>query len=376
MGTIRIAAAVLISLASAGLRAGVPDAVFANGFEAICGTYYIDADGDGFGVDGSGSFQCGPLPGYASVDGDCSDMDASTYPGAYEFFDDGTDNDCDGSADVLQSCDDGLLLSSTNPDDAALAMDVCASDADDGHGLVDASWTLPDGSAPPVTNFDIGHGIESGFGTNVAPEAGARLLVLSSGTARQPGSPGYQADFNKGYSGNFPAGYPLDNPNCPGIVTGLPHDGVALLLTVRAPPFATGLSFRFAYYTRDWPNFVCNAFADRFVVQLLPPGGLPNSGLLNYDFVANPTTEVSVRACSCVGDPPCMAGGLAFACPLGTEPLASTGFDSNGATGWLDAVQLPVVPGELVTLRFWVHDAGDGILDSTALIDALRWHSQ
>lgn len=57
--------------------------------------YYEDADGDGFGTSGASITSCVPVPGYATNDTDCDDLDPDVYPGA-PGTGDGKDNDCDG----------------------------------------------------------------------------------------------------------------------------------------------------------------------------------------------------------------------------------------------------------------------------------------
>ncbi len=49
---------------------------------ASAGQYYIDDDGDGFGRSGNPRMLCEPMEGYASVDGDCADLDPQTHPDA------------------------------------------------------------------------------------------------------------------------------------------------------------------------------------------------------------------------------------------------------------------------------------------------------
>jgi hypothetical protein len=67
-------------------------------------TYYIDTDGDGYGVDGTEADYCSnPGPGYALVGGDCNDSDNTIYPGATEICLDGIDQDCDGQVDESES---------------------------------------------------------------------------------------------------------------------------------------------------------------------------------------------------------------------------------------------------------------------------------
>ncbi len=63
-------------------------------------TYYEDADGDGYGVDGTAveGETCRPLAGHATRAGDCDDRSSGVSPGAVEICD-GRDNDCDGDID-------------------------------------------------------------------------------------------------------------------------------------------------------------------------------------------------------------------------------------------------------------------------------------
>ena len=58
--------------------------------------WYLDADGDGFGAEGSSS--CQKEEGYVSIGGDCDDSDDSIHPDAQEVCD-GVDQDCDGQVD-------------------------------------------------------------------------------------------------------------------------------------------------------------------------------------------------------------------------------------------------------------------------------------
>ncbi len=66
--------------------------------EGVTGTYYQDADGDGFGDSGVTTDACEASDGWVPVDGDCDDADPYVYPGAEEICD-GTDNDCNDTID-------------------------------------------------------------------------------------------------------------------------------------------------------------------------------------------------------------------------------------------------------------------------------------
>jgi hypothetical protein len=61
--------------------------------------WYVDADGDGFGVNGDPILSCESIVGRADNPLDCDDADALVSPDAIEVCDE-IDNDCDGSADV------------------------------------------------------------------------------------------------------------------------------------------------------------------------------------------------------------------------------------------------------------------------------------
>ncbi|MFZ5482495.1 MAG: MopE-related protein [Myxococcota bacterium] len=66
--------------------------------DGVTATYYLDSDADGYGLDTSTVASCSAPSGYASVGGDCDDVDAAIHPAASEACD-GLDNDCDGTAD-------------------------------------------------------------------------------------------------------------------------------------------------------------------------------------------------------------------------------------------------------------------------------------
>jgi hypothetical protein len=67
-----------------------------NGVET---TYYLDHDGDGYGVNSDTVEACAAPDGYAAAGGDCDDNDAFWFhPDAVESCD-GADNDCDGEID-------------------------------------------------------------------------------------------------------------------------------------------------------------------------------------------------------------------------------------------------------------------------------------
>ncbi|MBM4365015.1 MAG: FG-GAP repeat protein [Deltaproteobacteria bacterium] len=60
-------------------------------------TWYLDADGDGYGDSTSSTVSCDTPSGYAATGDDCDDSDDGVSPGARDECEDGIDNDCDGS---------------------------------------------------------------------------------------------------------------------------------------------------------------------------------------------------------------------------------------------------------------------------------------
>src|SRR5215471_4411536 len=144
----------------------------------------IDDDGDGF----------------SSALGDCNDCDPNTNPGAFDVPKDGIDEDCDGVADNEPAgCDVMAVLDSTDPFNAALAMDLCrkttetAQDKQRIWGVVGASFVAPDGSGSCADeqtgavgacstngNFPLGHGNLTKLGVN-KPQQGSHMHSMSSG---------------------------------------------------------------------------------------------------------------------------------------------------------------------------------------------------
>lgn len=65
--------------------------------EGVSQTFFLDADGDGWG-DGTRTFlACGIEPGYTSRPNDCDDTQIQIYPGASEIPGNGIDENCSGS---------------------------------------------------------------------------------------------------------------------------------------------------------------------------------------------------------------------------------------------------------------------------------------
>lgn len=326
--------------------------------------------------------------GWSANDGDCNDCDPNANPGAYDYPNNHVDEDCDGTPDDEPAgCDTSLAFDSKDAFDAVKAVDICrpktaenAQGPQRHWGPIDAEFVRCDGS-PALTsnpNWDLGHGNLPKLGANL-PLQGKRMFVLSSGSARDPSDPGYQdvGGFDKGYTCTPPTGFPHEAPACPGSITGAPHDCMGLRIVMRVPTNAKSFSYSQNFFTYEFPNWICTEFNDYFVALLTPR--LPNLKDANiaFDQAGNPVSVNNslLQVCDTQS-----AGGKTFGCPLGSSTLQKTGFgtDTGGsnhaATGWLKTTApVDTMKGKDVTLVFAIWDSGDGILDSTTLVDSFAW---
>jgi hypothetical protein len=274
-----------------------------------------------------------------------------------------------------RACDGELALDDPDPLLGAAAMDLCDVSVAGSPGVVSAEYLTVDGAddLADVSNGLLGVGLLDEFGPNVAPQQGARMLALSTGSARSPLDPSFQSPsgYAKGYLSEPPAGLPYEMPACPGVTTGQPYDSAALRLVLQAPADANSFSFRFKFHTFEYPGFLCSSFNDWFVALVAPaPPGAHPGGNVAFDSAGNPVTVNTPELLTvCEAGSP---GGASFPCPDGVAELAGTGFEEHAATGWLRTT-VPITAGGSFALTLGIWDSGDGILDATALIDDFRW---
>jgi hypothetical protein len=363
----------------------------------------------GFG-DGSSGGTTGDNGGVlGGGDGGGGGPGCNPNPANYDIPGNNCDDDGDGTVDNPPTCDDSL---SQNGDatDVAKALGICATASKDGYGLVSATfmqgYELTD---PPQ---DEQHGILPKFGNVIKPREGKRLAVLSTGYAQEydgaSGAPfggisgkGQSAKVNgkdwglatlNPFNAAVPPGFPKAAKGCKQSST--VRDGVDLKLTLKAPPNAKGVKFDFNFYSGEWPAFICSEYNDAFIAYLSAKGfnnGTPDN--MCFDKDQNP---VSVNngffdRCTPSVETGCAdSKNLTSVCPGGESELGGTGFGikgqwclgsptggtdnstNGGATGWLTS-QAPVNPGETFTLEFIIWDTGDGVLDSSILLDNFTW---
>lgn len=350
--------------------------------------------------------QDGDSDGFAAAR-DCNDCDPAVNPAAYDVPGNGVDEDCSGRPDdEAIDCDPA----GSNPADdaqlAARALGVCRVRAGDSWGIEKAEWVYPDGSKGSLAAYNcqgglaphpLSRSVQQTFGSVLRPTQGATMTVLSSGVA-QAGSveipssmapaEGISPDGAKTCRvGRPPAGFPKSgSPSCPGLVVDQSneiYDALALELTLKVPSNARALSFDFNFMTSEFPRFVCASSNDQFVALLRSSHPLtPADENISFDAAHN---LVSVNNAFLEVCAPATIEGRSFACARGVASLAGTGFVASesssgtpvtrgGATGWLTTTA-SVVPGETIRLRFAIWDAGDEVVDSSVLLDNLRWET-
>jgi len=304
-----------------------------------------------------------------------------------------TDPGCVGST-PQGNCDSGISISSSQGMDGARAIGLCQQASGDKWGVVEAKWVRADGL--PLTGGDggefgdgtdlsTGKGILSHFGNAMQPREGSKLLALSSGSARNPGDPDFHDPAGDNKDSNpqgAPPGYPKESPSCPGVTTGDPYDSAGLSLKIKTPTDAKSFTFDFAFFTYEYPDFICSEYNDFFVAMLTPKLSTQPDGNISFDAQGN---TISVNAGFLQACNPCTISTKHFACQMGYSEIQGTGFESNQAgincpgiggsasTDWLVTTAPVESPGSEITLLFAIWDSGDGVLDSTVLIDNFKF---
>ncbi len=371
-----------------------------------------DADGDGFTT-------CGGDCCDAMTDG-CGDPKL-VNPGAFEAGANTVDDDCDGNVDnvLAASCDSGMSSNSATGMDYAKAIELCqtATLTDNKWGVISANLVLPNGSGTPNAGQ---RAIRPAFGGTTV-QGGQSFAVLSTGRAAATGqgNPAYaafQGGMNLNVSSAMPADWLAANnnnlpnaPGCPDPQGGTTaHDPIMLELQIRTPTNAKSFKLATNFFSSEYPEWVCSAFNDFFVVLLDSswagsPANPVDKNLAVYKSPQNQTYPVGVNLAfgntglfqNCKnGNTGCAGGAVAgtISTCTGTSELAGTGFDSmnpspqyaddpgycvtnnqaGGSTGWL-VTSGNVVGGEIIKLRIALWDTSDGYYDSLAIIDNLEW---
>jgi hypothetical protein len=357
----------------------------------ICGNGINDdcvgvAD-DGLDQDGDGWTTCG---------GDCCDTvgtvcgsPAQVNPGAFEVQGDGVDNNCNGQIDEnpYTTCSTAVNFNSDVSATKALAllnaMDICQVSQNGTWGIVPGSYSLTRATGTGAVDY-LQVGVMTQFGTDSSnlPRYGSTMASLSSGRARDANDPDATTGHTYTYvNGSPPADFvaphggllPQTSPSCPR-GSGA-NDAVMLRVQLRVPVNANSFTFQFRFFSQEYWTYTCTQYND-FFIAMLNSSWVPGAGQTpipadrNISFDSN-GSYISVNSQQFFTVCPPKTG---YPCPDGTAGLNGTGYTygPGGGTRWLTTTS-PVVPGEVITLRFITWDTSDMLLDSLVLLDNFRW---
>ncbi|HVM63945.1 MAG TPA: putative metal-binding motif-containing protein, partial [Acidimicrobiales bacterium] len=246
-----------------------------------------DAGGDEASLLACGHADCDG-DGYASP-ADCDDTNPEVNPEAFDFADDGVDNDCDGTPDnPVLSCETIPSSLPGDPIDFARAADVCAQHAVTSAGtvfdpLVHAAWGQVQGLGPGQTLFTsttkpVQVAIASELGQD-KPRQGRTMVGLANGPwaasdprSSQPLDPaGFHIDDGC-------AAVPLMGQDCASLTNGTPSGGVnvqdwaELALTLKIPSNVHAAVFDFAFFSTEFNQWWNSAANDAFFVLVTSQG--------------------------------------------------------------------------------------------------------
>ncbi len=338
-------------------------------------------------------------------------------PTGFEVAGNGLDDDCDGAIDEAPAiCDGGLPSNSSDPLQYAAAMNLCQTTVETGHdwGIVTSSFSLASGVGTPAT---ASRSIRSAFG-GAFPQHGLALAVLSTGAAAamaqaNPGYVAFQLGLDTTTQSPVPADWLAANggtlpsaPECPGASGSTAFNPVMLTYRIRVPGNARSFSLEANFLGADYPEWVCDAANDFFVVlldsQFADVPANPADKNLAVSFTSSGAIPLGVNLAlgdaglftQCQNGPVGCAGSNSSTMvnctsiagitgsgmddpsppsPAGQPPWChSASTFAGGGTDWL-AIRGNVVPGENLTLRIAIWDVADGIYDSVVLLDNFQW---
>lgn len=227
---------------------------------------------------------------------------------------------------------DGASL--TPATDMAAALDIPA-------GMVaGAELTSPGAEAAAVLpNFGV-----------IQPRNGNSLVVMSTGRINVSHLPEPGTDYS-----------PIGTDN----------DAVTLRITVNVPRGANRLSFEYNFLSAESPDYVGTEYNDRFTARVTDAQG------------TRIAAEASVNSSFFFDASATRAGGTGFDLLVADDPFGLDVFPGSYPPGiqlFPDAgitdfqrVNVPVAGGGTIILEFDIRDLGDGVLDSTVVLDNISF---
>ena len=138
-------------------------------------TFFLDADGDGYGDPASTAEACNPPDGMVADNTDCDDSNPGANPGATEIWYDGTDSDCAGDDDFDRDGDgfpggeDGTDCNDEEALAYPMAEEVCGDGIDnDCDGSLGACGLIGEIGTDRSTSRFLGHTFDVAAGEAVA----------------------------------------------------------------------------------------------------------------------------------------------------------------------------------------------------------------
>ncbi len=172
-------------------------------------TWYADADGDGYGDDGSTTTACAAPSGYLADNTDCDDTSSDVSPAEVELCN-GVDDDCDGTVDEDDAGDSATWYADSDGDgfgNAASSVESCAAPS----GYVSDSDDCDDTSADVSPgDIEVCNGIDDDCDGSADEDSAADAATWYA----DADSDGYGDAGSTTVACDAPVGYLADDSDC------------------------------------------------------------------------------------------------------------------------------------------------------------------
>jgi|GEM_PF-1051773 len=131
-------------------------------------------------------------------------------------------------------------------------------------------------------------------------------------------------------------------------------DRVEITWQLTVPAGTNSFLIRSNFFSREYPEWVGDSYNDTFEINV---SGAAFTGQAAFDSAGNPVTVNNAL--------------FTVTNPL---DLVGTGFDQDGATGWI-VTSVPVAALDVITVSISIEDVADGVWDSAVLLHGFQWSS-